>query len=104
MTFGIFALDKSKKWLALGNLVGEVALWDLEKQLGEESLETLELTDFGLISVEPLETLTAKKSTCTIRQIAWAHDSSCFIAINDGGQIQRWNKTSSDVEETMNEK
>jgi len=69
-------LDMSKRFLAVGNSIGKIFVFDLESET---------------VNVKPM-TMTHFKCTKPIRQISFSRNGDILIASTDDGKIWRWDK------------
>lgn len=70
-----FALDFHGKLLAVGNQVGKIMVWDLEKEDARDS---------------KCITLSHPKCTSPVRQVSFSKDGRILVGVCDDGTIWRW--------------
>lgn len=69
-----FGLDPAKKFMAIGNTVGDIYVWYLNNR-------------------NPTKSIILRHRLCkkTIRQIAFSADGKILIGVSDDSTIYRWN-------------
>jgi polycomb protein EED len=72
-----FSLDFFQKFLALGNLIGQIYVWELDTP------------DPSLVKCTILQ---HPKCITAVRQTAFSRDGAVLIAVCDDGTVWRWNQ------------
>jgi polycomb protein EED len=72
-----FSLDFFQKYLALGNLIGQIYVWELDTP------------DPSLVKCTILQ---HPKCITAVRQTAFSRDGAVLIAVCDDGTVWRWNQ------------
>uniref|UniRef100_A0A1X7TSA1 Anaphase-promoting complex subunit 4 WD40 domain-containing protein n=1 Tax=Amphimedon queenslandica TaxID=400682 RepID=A0A1X7TSA1_AMPQE len=75
-----FAMDRKMKYLALGNQIGEIHIWDT--------------TQNDVIKGRPSVILSSAKCFTAVRQVTFSNDSKTIIGVCDNGTVWRWDAKS----------